>query len=134
MCDAAPPDIHSHACADGMQDQKTSWVPLGTAQLSAEINPLGAQLSILRDSTGQELLWNGDPGIWAGRAPLLFPIVGTVAGGHYRLGSKTYPLSRHGFARGRQFDVIAATSSKATFRLSADEATLQVYPFQFELD
>jgi len=117
-----------------MQDLKTSWVPLGSARLSAEINPLGAQLSILRDSTGQELLWNGDPGIWAGRAPLLFPIVGTLAGGHYRLGSKTYPLSRHGFARGRQFDVIAATSTRATFRLNADEATLQVYPFLFQLD
>jgi galactose mutarotase-like enzyme len=117
-----------------MQDQKTSWVPLRSAELSAEVNPLGAQLSVLRDAGGRELLWNGDPAVWAGRAPLLFPIVGTLAGGSYRLGSKAYPLPRHGFARGRQFDVVAATSSKATFRLSADEATLQVYPFQFELD
>jgi galactose mutarotase-like enzyme len=117
-----------------MQDPKTSWVPLSSAELSAEVNPLGAQLSVLRDAAGRELLWNGDPAVWAGRAPLLFPIVGTLAGGSYRLGSKAYPLSRHGFARGRQFDVIAATSSRATFRLNADEATLQVYPFRFQLD
>jgi len=117
-----------------MQDQKTSWIALSSAELSAEVNPLGAQLSVLRDADGRELLWNGDPAVWAGRAPILFPIVGTLAGGSYRLGPRTYPLPRHGFARGRQFDVVAATSSKATFRLNADEATLQLYPFRFQLD
>jgi galactose mutarotase-like enzyme len=117
-----------------MQDEKAPWVPLSSAELSAEVDPLGAQLSVLRDASGRELLWSGDAAIWAGRAPLLFPIVGTLAGGSYRLGAKTYPLPRHGFARGRHFDVVAATSSKATFRLNADEATLQVYPFHFQLD
>src|SRR6266404_3342885 len=117
-----------------MQDHNSSWVALSSTQLSAEINPLGAQLSVLRDNSGKELLWNGDPAIWAGRAPLLFPIVGTLAGGHYRLGSKAYPLPRHGFARGRQFEVVAASAIQATFRLSADEATLQLYPFLFQLD
>lgn len=117
-----------------MQDQQTSWIALTSTQLSAEINPLGAQLSVLRDHSGRELLWNGEPAIWASRAPLLFPIVGTLAGGHYRLGSKVYSLPRHGFARGRQFEVVAATATRATFRLSADEATLQVYPFFFQLD
>src|SRR5262249_25137771 len=52
----------------------------------------------------------------------------------YHLGGKSYPLSRHGFARGKPFNVVAATASSATFRLSADESTLAVYPFQFELD
>jgi galactose mutarotase-like enzyme len=57
-----------------------------------------------------------------------------LAGGSYRLGSKLYSLPRHGFARVRRFDVVAATSSKATFRLNADEATEKVYPFRFQLD
>jgi galactose mutarotase-like enzyme len=117
-----------------MQDQNSSWIALSSAELSAEVNPLGAQLSVLRDAGGRELLWNGDPAVWAGRAPLLFPIVGTLAGGSYRIGSKTYSLSRHGFARGKLFDIVAATSSRATFRLTADEATVQVYPFRFQLD
>lgn len=107
---------------------------MSSAELSAEVNPLGAQLSVLRDADGRELLWDGDPAVWAGRAPLLFPIVGTLAGGSYRLGSKAYSLPRHGFARVRQFDVVAATSSSATFRLGADEATAKVYPFRFQLD
>jgi galactose mutarotase-like enzyme len=117
-----------------MQDLKTSWIQLSSAELSAEVNPLGAQLSVLRDAGGRELLWNGDPAVWAGRAPLLFPIVGTLAGGSYRVGSKVYSLPRHGFARVRPFDIVAASSSRATFRLNADEATLQVYPFHFQLD
>jgi galactose mutarotase-like enzyme len=117
-----------------MPDPQNSWIPLRSAELHAEVNPLGAQLSVLRDANGRDLLWNGDPAVWAGRAPVLFPIVGELAGGKYHLGGKSYPLSRHGFARGKPFTVVAATASSATFRLAADESTLAVYPFQFELD
>jgi galactose mutarotase-like enzyme len=102
--------------------------------LVAEIDPLGAQLSSLRDREGRDLLWHGDASVWAGRAPILFPIVGTLAGGIYRLGSKPYPLSRHGFARGKRFDTVATTLSSALFRLRADDSALAVYPFPFELD
>ncbi|MEJ1965341.1 MAG: aldose 1-epimerase family protein [Gammaproteobacteria bacterium] len=107
---------------------------LRSASLAAQIDPLGAQLSTLRDADGRDLLWNGDPAVWAGRAPILFPIVGTLAGGSYRFGAKRFALSRHGFARGKRFETLSATANSAVFRLRADEATLAVYPFQFELD
>src|SRR5258708_29387930 len=84
-----------------MADQQKPWVPLSSAELNVEVNPLGAQLSVFRDRSGRDLLWDGDPAVWAGRAPLLFPTIGEVAGGSYRLGSQTYRLSRHGFARGK---------------------------------
>lgn len=116
-----------------MSDLPGPWIALDGGGLSAEIDPLGAQLSALRDAAGRDLLWNGDPAVWNGRAPILFPIVGALADGHYRLNSRSYSLSRHGFARGRRFDVVRATATDALFRLVADEATLQVYPFQFEL-
>jgi galactose mutarotase-like enzyme len=115
-------------------DQQSQWVSLSSGDLSAEINPLGAQLSTLRDRTGRDLLWDGEPSVWTGRAPLLFPIVGTLAGGSYRLGSKIYHLPRHGFARGKPFAIMETTSASAAFRLKADEASLQIYPFHFELD
>jgi len=114
--------------------QSNRRVSLGSADLTAEVNALGAELSVLRDRTGRDLLWDGDPSVWAGRAPLLFPIVGELAGGSYRLGSATYPLPRHGFARRKQFDIVESTSSGATFRLTADASTLLIYPFHFELD
>ncbi len=106
---------------------------LSSGDLTAEVNPLGAQLSSLRDRAGRDLLWDGDPSVWAGRAPLLFPIVGALAGGSYRLGSRSYALPRHGFARTRQFDIADSTPTTASFTLKADEASVQVYPFRFEL-
>jgi galactose mutarotase-like enzyme len=112
---------------------QSNWVKISSGVLSAEIDPHGAQLSRLCDRESRELLWDGNPAIWAGRAPLLFPIVGVVAGGTYRLGKESYALSRHGFARGKDFSIASVTADSATFKLSADAATLKVYPFQFEL-
>ena len=111
-----------------------AWVSITSGALTAQIDPHGAQLSTLRAGDGSDLLWNGDPSVWAGRAPLLFPIVGVLAGGNYRLGSKTYPLSRHGFARDKIFTLRNLSASGAEFVLRADESTVSVYPFQFELD
>jgi galactose mutarotase-like enzyme len=115
-------------------DQPDHWTFLSSDLLTASVDPLGAQLSSLRDGAGRDLLWNGDPAVWAGRAPLLFPIVGALAGGRYRLGATSYPLSRHGFARGKVFDLVESTAGEALFRLKADETTRPVYPFHFELD
>lgn len=116
-----------------MSEPSREWIRLNSGELSAEIDPLGAQLSVLRDRDGRDLLWNGDPAIWAGRAPLLFPIVGALAGGHYRLAAKSYALPRHGFARGSRFEVLDSTPTHAVFQLTADSKTLAVYPFHFEL-
>jgi galactose mutarotase-like enzyme len=116
-----------------MPDSQT-WISMDSAQLHVQVNPLGAQLSILRDRDGHDLLWNGDPSFWNGRAPILFPIVGELAGGKYRVGGEIYHLPRHGFARGKRFEVVATTATTALFRLKADESTLPIYPFQFELD
>ena len=42
-----------------------------------EVDELGAQLhSLRRRKDGYEYLWQGDPAIWPGQAPILFPIVG----------------------------------------------------------
>ena len=116
-----------------MSAEPKSWARLSSNDLVAEIDPQGAQLSVLRDRAARDLLWSGDPAIWAGRSPLLFPIVGTLAGGVYRLGDRTYALPRHGFARGRKFSVSQLGESSAVFTSRADAATLEVYPFRFEL-
>jgi galactose mutarotase-like enzyme len=109
-------------------------VSLKSGELTAEVDPQGAQLSVLRDLAGRDLLWGGDPSVWSGRAPLLFPIVGALAGGSYRLGSRVYHLPRHGFARNRLFEIVDSTPAMAIFRLRADPASLEVYPFRFELE
>lgn len=101
--------------------------------LEADIAPLGAELFSLRDAAGREMMTDADPRWWTGRAPLLFPIVGRLAGDRYRLGAAEYALPQHGFARRREFALIDARASRARFRLEADAETRAVYPFAFEL-
>ena len=110
------------------------WVCLHSDALTAQIDPLGAQLSVLRDAQGRDLLWHGDPAYWNGRSPILFPIVGALHQGHYLWDGKRHALPRHGFARGRRFAVVEASPAEAVFRLRADDATRAVYPFDFELE
>ncbi|WP_269715491.1 aldose 1-epimerase family protein [Caulobacter sp. NIBR2454] len=111
-----------------------TWLRIVGEGLSAEINPMGAELSRLTDAEGLELLWDGDPAWWTGRAPLLFPVVGGLNGGRYRLGDQTYPMAKHGFARTKLFNVIEQSADRVVLRLEADEQTRAVYPFEFRLD
>jgi galactose mutarotase-like enzyme len=112
----------------------SDWITLRSEALAAQVDPQGAQLSVLRDPLQRDLLWNGDPAVWKGRAPILFPIVGALSGGQYRWRGASYPLPRHGFARDRRFAVISQTERSALLRLAADAETRRVYPFDFELD
>lgn len=109
-------------------------ISLSSKVLSVEINPLGAELWALRDAEGRDLLWNGDPTFWTGRAPILFPIVGALAGGSYRLGETRYALPQHGFGRRRPFAVVDAHPAHARLRLVSDAETRAVYPFDFTLE
>lgn len=110
------------------------WIGISNDYLSAAINPLGAELSSLREADGRELMTDGDPAWWTGRAPLLFPIIGELAGGEYRLNGKTYALPRHGFARRQSFELLEREVSRVAMRLSDNETTRTVYPFAFTLD
>ena len=110
------------------------FVTLGSDHLDCSINLLGAELHRLTGKDGRAWLWDGDPAYWSGRAPILFPIVGMLAGRAYRWEGRTYRLDKHGFARRRMFAVVARDPASAMLRLSADDATRDVYPFEFELD
>lgn len=109
-------------------------VTLVGTELSADVAALGAELVHLDDAVGNPLLWNGDPGWWTGRAPLLFPIVGTLADGRFRHRGRTWELPRHGFARRARFALVDRATAHATFRLEASDATRAVWPFEFRLD
>ncbi len=111
------------------------FIDIGEAGgLSARINRHGAELWRLSDHDGVDLLWSGDPQVWAGRAPILFPIIGSLAGGIYRYGGASYPLHRHGFARHGMFAVVEHRADQAVLRLEATADSRKVYPFAFRLD
>jgi len=105
---------------------------IASETIRATLTPHGAEMVRL-EVGGRDLQWDGDPAVWSGRAPLLFPIIGALAGGRYRLGDESYALPRHGFARRTLFEVIEQGAERAVFRLGASEATRAVYPFEFAL-
>ena len=110
------------------------WIEIASADLRAAINPLGAELSSLRDVEGRELMTDADPAFWSGRAPLLFPIVGRLVDDKYRVDGAEYPLPQHGFARRQPFALVEQAAERAVFRLTDNDATRAVYPFAFTLD
>lgn len=110
------------------------FISIGSGDMSAAINPLGAELWSLKDRQGRELMTDADPRWWTGHAPLLFPFVGRSRGDVYRFEGRDYPMPQHGFARRRVFDVVDRRGDAVTFRLEADAETRAVYPFDFRLD
>ncbi|MEP7094216.1 MAG: aldose 1-epimerase family protein [Flavobacterium sp.] len=101
--------------------------------LSASIKHAGAELFSLLDNENKEYIWSGNPEFWPKHSPILFPIVGSLKNNTYTFNGKDYQLSRHGFARDMEFQLIEKTESSATFSLEYNEETLQKYPFKFEL-
>ena len=101
--------------------------------LSAEIKHFGAELISLKTNQNREYIWEGNPEFWGKHSPILFPIVGTLKNNSFQHNGLEYHLSRHGFARDMEFELIVATDTSATFSIQSSEETLKVYPFEFEL-
>lgn len=109
-------DLIAIACGDG----------------GAEVATAGAELRGWR-AGGDDLLWPGDPAIWDGVSPVLFPVVGWTRNGEVRVDGRVYPLALHGFARHRRFEVRERRSDSVTLVLGESAETLQLYPYAFQL-
>lgn len=108
-------------------------ITIHSTVLSAGIAPLGAELQSIRDAAGRDYLHDG-ASFWSGRAPLLFPIVGSVKDDRHAVGGVTHTLPRHGFARRSLFEAVETSSNRALFRLSDSDETRAAYPYKFKLD
>ncbi len=101
---------------------------------TCEIDDMGAQLHSLKlKENSKEYIWQGNPDIWYGQAPVLFPIIGQLIDDKFRYNGKEYTMPKHGLARKLLFNVKECGGSKAVFSLESDENTLKSYPFDFEL-
>jgi len=108
---------------------------LENGKLRIQVDEKGAELTALYDlESDTALLWDGNPDFWAKHSPVLFPIVGALRHNRYTHKGSSYFLSRHGFARDREFTLVDTDESSLLFRLEADEDTLRMYPFKFTLD
>ena len=110
-----------------------SIITLSNSIISAQIKSLGAELCSLKDNTKRDYIWEGNPAFWGKHSPVLFPIVGTLKNNVFYHNDTEYTLSRHGFARDMEFQLVEKTESSATFFLQSNSETFKNYPFKFEL-
>lgn len=95
----------------------------------------GAELRSIKERADEtEYLWRGDPSWWKYSAPLLFPIVGKLVDGKYRVDGKTYELPAHGLARISDFELVEQKKDAIRFALGWTDETLQKYPWKFRLE
>lgn len=99
------------------------------------VSDAGAELcSVVDKSDGSERIWTADPAVWNRHAPILFPFVGRVAGGVYRIGDQEYAMkTQHGFARDMDFLCTEEDESSVTHCLTPTPATRKIYPYEFRL-
>ncbi len=108
---------------------------LENEELIVELAAKGAEIiSIVGKKDGMNYMWKRDKSLWANSAPTLFPMVGRVKNNQYRVDGKIYELTSHGFARHTEFDIVESSATRCVMSLSANEATLAVYPYLFKLD
>ena len=113
----------------------TSTHVLENERLRATVADAGAELISVFDKDRQaERIWTGDPAVWNRHAPILFPFVGKVMDGKYRIGDREYPMkTQHGFARDMDFVCVEETAASAAHCLTANDQTRAIYPYEFRL-
>jgi len=103
--------------------------------LRITVDDHGAELrSITEKLDGTEYLWNGDPAWWKYTSPVLFPIVGKLVDGKYRVNGETFELPGHGFGRTSEFTCTRRAVDELIFVLEWSQETMKVYPYHFRLE
>lgn len=106
-------------------------IELKNGGLRAAARTRGGELVSLRDASGQEHIWEGNPAFWSGQNPVLFPIVGSLRDGKVDINGRTYEMDRHGFARRMEFTLAEQGEDYVVLELHETEETLARYPFPF---
>jgi galactose mutarotase-like enzyme len=99
------------------------------------VSTLGAELISVKGADGFEYMWQakeGD-GFWDSHAPILFPACGRLLNQKYTLGGVEYAMDCHGFAKDSEFAIASKEGSHITMALSSNDATKNIYPFDFSL-
>ena len=69
---------------------------LNNNSIGISVKKYGAELSSFKSlDTSIEYLWQGNPDVWYGQSPILFPIVGTLLDNKCRIDGKEYEMFRH---------------------------------------
>jgi len=101
--------------------------------ISLAITETGAEIKhLITQKDEAEWMWQADPDFWPRTAPVLFPIVGRLVDDQYFINGYPYPMSQHGFARDRVFDVVNSRKDHIRYHLGSDYESQKFYPFEFD--
>lgn len=111
-------------------------VKISNDLLTVTIDSFGAEIhSVVNNRTHSDYIWCGDKRFWGRRSPVLFPLVGKVWEGTYRMDGEEYHLGQHGFARDHEFvPVPTEAEDEVWFALESSDETLKLYPRHFRLE
>lgn len=94
---------------------------LSNDSISIKVSTAGGSFTSI-EADGREYLWQGDPAVWSGQAPICFPICGglrdnnamTFAGHHVK-------LARHGFARKQEWKLLSQGENELAMCLASED-------------
>ena len=100
--------------------------------LKITVSSYGAELlSVINKKTGEEMMWQGDPEIWSGHCPMLFPYCGKIKNGSYKLDGKEFNVEKHGFIKDMEHDFVSAENGQLHFIATSNGETLKLFPRDF---
>jgi len=109
------------------------YITLKSGKATATVQSQGGELISFIDKDGNERLWHGDPAVWSGHAPVLFPVIGSLKDNQTFIAGKAYTLQKHGFAKRMEFKAGKQGDDFVEMVLEANEETLKEFPFDFVL-
>jgi galactose mutarotase-like enzyme len=108
---------------------------ISDGDFKVEVKQEGAELrSFHHGPSNREFMWGADPVVWAGTAPVLFPIIGRLRNDEYELRGQRYAMGSHGIVRRRDFSRRRSAAAQLVLGTSSDATTRANYPFEFDLE
>ena len=89
-------------------------ITISNESLKVTISTMGAEITSVK-KVKKELIWQADPNVWKGHAPLLFPICGGLKEDKFIYGGKSYIMPKHGFARNSEFEIETVSEDRQHF-------------------
>lgn len=106
---------------------ENEYIKIGVKTAGAELT------SFVSKESDIEYLWQGNPDVWYGQSPVLFPIIGRVLDDKYFVDGKEYTMPKHGLFRKRDAVLVEKTADTMTFMEKSDDETKKIFPFEFEV-
>ena len=107
---------------------------LRNSEMEVQVSSKGGELVSLRDTEQTEYIWIGDARYWKRHAPQLFPCIGRLTNGQYRMDGVLHEMGQHGFLRDYELTKVEESETSLHLQLQSDASTRQLYDREWIVD